>query len=61
MPAPFMLTSKSPLYGPGLIVENGQKRPLSEQAAKTHRGEELSDKSRDLVAQKAAEEEKKAK
>ena len=23
MPKPFKLTSKSPLYGPGLIVENG--------------------------------------
>jgi hypothetical protein len=55
VPFPLKLTSKSPIYGPGFIVENRQKRPLSQDASI------LEEKSEEFATKKAAEDEKKAK
>jgi hypothetical protein len=57
VPSPLRLPSKSPIYGPGLIVENGQTRQISREQSI----EQLSEGSRDIIAKKAQDEEKKAK
>jgi hypothetical protein len=56
IPNPLKLVSKSPIYGPGLIIQNGVSVPLSLESSL----DEASDGSKDLIAMKAKEEEKRA-